>query len=146
MSQFRLNEVATAIRRQQDPIMREVANMARNHYVNSFRVSSWEGKAWRQVQRRIAGTGAYKYPKNKGLSRRTKPILVNKGTLRRKVNNSVKSVSNGKIVFEVDLPYAKYHNEGTGKLAKRQFMGWSKKQGDESIKIIEKHINRVWQR
>lgn len=142
MSKFGFNQIATEIRRKEPVILREIANMARNHYLNAFQKSSWEGKSWRQVQRRISGTAAYKYPKNKGLSRRTKPILVNKGTLRRAVNSSVKGISGGKIYFRVDLPYAKRHNEGLKGMPKRQFMGWSQQQSKEARKIIERNINR----
>lgn len=141
MSQFGFDRIAADLKRREPIILREMANMARTHYLNAFQKGGWEGKAWKQVQRRIAGTGAYKYPKTRGLSRRTKPILVNRGTLRRAVNSCVKSISGGRIYFKVDLPYAKYHNDGTRRLPRRQFMEWSNEQHKKSVAIIRKNVN-----
>lgn len=146
MSKFGFSQTAAIIRRKEPVILREIANMSRNHYLNAFQKSSWEGKTWRQVQRKIPGTPTYKYPKKKGLSRRTKPILVNRGTLRRAVNSSVKGISGGKIYFRVDLPYAKRHNEGLKGMPKRQFMGWSNEQSKKAKEIIERNINRSFNR
>lgn len=144
MSKFNFDKVAAKIRQKEPAILREMANIARNHYVNSFKRSSWDGKSWREVMRRIPGTKAYLYPKKKGLGRRTRPILIGKGTLRRAVNSSVKAVTNKKIYFKVSLPYAAVHNYGTRKMPQRQFMGWDRFLHNKAIETIKKNIDQCF--
>lgn len=134
-------------------MMREIAMANKNEFLNSFKKQGWDGKKWEEVQRRIPGTRAYKYPKKKGLRRRTRPILVGKGSLRRAVNSSIKSVTPWRVRFQVDLPYAAIHNEGSnvgGKgrkpMPKRQYMGDSKGLNKINKEIIQKHVNKAFKR
>lgn len=107
-----------------------LANEGTRFFVGSFDKEGWDGKSWKVPQRRIAGTPAFKYPKNKDLGRRTKRTLVKTGNLRRAVNNSVKQKTFKRIVWNVDTGtrynYAAVHNEGLGKIPQRRFMGESK--------------------
>lgn len=120
-----------------------LANDAQNYFSKSFLNQSWEGKQWQEVQRRIPGTNSYKYPKKKDLGRHTRPILVGKGStkLRRAVANSARlNPQVWPIVrLVVDLPYARAHNEGLGKMPKRKYMGDSK----ELNQIHKKRIIRT---
>lgn len=108
-----------------------IANNSRNYFVRNFDRQQWEGVRWANVQRRMESTNAYKYPKKRGLSRRTNPILVGTakarsgGALRRAVSNSIRSYNWREIRLGItaNVPYAVYHNEGGKHLAKRQFIG-----------------------
>jgi len=106
----------------------QIANQARNFFMDSFNAQGWEDNGlhkWPEVQRRIPGTKAYKYPKTKGLSRRTSAILVRSGTLRRAVGMSIKRSTMDQVLLSVAVPYAEYQNDGTKTIPKREFMGHS---------------------
>jgi len=130
-------------------MVREIAMAHKNHFLQTFKNQAWDGKQWQEVNRRIPGTKEYEYPKKKGLKRRTRPILVGKGQLRRQVNSSIKLMNRSRIIFMVDLPYAAVHNEGGTirggkKLAKRQFMGQNKQTDKLTKDIIKKYVNKTF--
>lgn len=127
-----------------------LANTAQNYFLQSFQKQGWEGKKWEEVQRRISGTNAYKYPKKKDLGRRRRPILIGKGStqLRRAVANSARTgVTQWPIVrMIVGLPYAKRHNEGLKGMPKRKFFGDSKelrKKHKQTIILLMKDLKRM---
>lgn len=70
----------------------------------------------------------------------TRAILVKTGRLRkslRRVNKGFKA-----IVIKTNVPYAVFHNEGTKRLPKRQFVGHSRKLIDSlKVKLNEKIKN-----
>lgn len=124
-----------------------LANQAQNFFVDSFKNQGWTDVSkqnWKEVNRRIPGTKEYKYPKTKGLSRRTKPILTASGKLRRAVGSSIRSATFERIALIVPLNYASYHNEGTDDIAKRQFMGDSKALREMQIKTLNQTIDGIW--
>jgi len=104
----------------QREIMVLLPNQAQNYFLSSFKKQGFDGQQWKEVKRREPGEKAYKYPKKKGLQRRTSPILVGAGykvrggTLRRAVSNMARTTQTNGNGFRmiVDLPYAKIHNEG----------------------------------
>jgi len=110
-----------------------IANIARRYFVGSWDRQGFDGVKWKEVQRRIPGTKAYKYPKTTQLSRRTNPILIGTykgrsgGRLRREANNSIREANWNEIRLGISdvTPYAKYINEGTPKMARRKYMGSS---------------------
>jgi phage gpG-like protein len=112
-NKFHLGQVLTNIQRMKQDLPRLLANQAQRHFADSWKEQGFEGTPWKEVQRRIPGTSAYKYPMKKGLARRTRAILVKSGELRRKVSMSVRTVSWEITRLVVDLPYAAAHNEGT---------------------------------
>ena len=69
-----------------------LATCAQQHYLGAFASKGWEGAHWAAVQRQQQGTNAYKYPKNRGLSRRTAPILQGSGLLQRQAGAIAGSV------------------------------------------------------
>lgn len=130
-------------------MMREIAMAHKNYFVQSFRRQGWDGKKWAEVNRRTPGTKEYKYPKNKGLRRRTREILVGKGSLRRQVNSSIKLVNRSRIMFMVDLPYAAIHNDGGTlrngtKMTRRRYMGENKETNKLTKDIIKKYVNKTF--
>lgn len=151
MSRFRFDLVITNFKRSELPMAKEIANNSVKYFLKSFKNQRWLSKPWKQVRRRKPNTPEYKYPKKRGLSRRTRPILIGKGTLRRAVNNSVKKVTTKGIQFRVDVPYAEIHNEGGimkngKKMPKRQFMGYTRELNKETKAIIDKYAKRALRR
>jgi phage gpG-like protein len=118
-----------------------------NFFLDSFKKGAWRDgntQGWKEVQRRIQGTPEWKYPKTKQLSRRTSPILVRTGKLRRAVRNSVRQQTFNKVELVVPLKYAAVHNDGEGKMPQRKFMGDSKTLGAMQFKLIYREFDKVW--
>lgn len=122
-----------------------LANQARLHFTGSFREQGYEGRPWKEPNRKIEGTPEYKYPKNKGLGRRTQTTLIRTGRLRRDVNSSVRVVSFERIELIVSTPYAAYLNEGTEHMPARPFVKDSPLLRKMQVEKIEKYIDKVWQ-
>ena len=120
MDHFNFDEIKKQIEHSNREIMTVLANQAQNYFVSSFRKQGFDGKAWDEVKRRTPDTPEYKYPKSKGLQRRTSPILTGAGyksrgvTLKRAVSNMSRTaqVGKGTLRMIVDVPYAKIQNEG----------------------------------
>lgn len=148
MSKFKFNLVLQSFKRNEINVAKEIANAQRNYFVKSFDKQGWNSQQWKVPKRRIEGTQAYKYPKNKGLSRRTKKTLIGTGQLRRDVNASIKSVTSRGIKFEVNSDYAAIHNEGLKmagtwrKMPRRQFMGFNRELNSINKEIIAKWMRR----
>lgn len=119
---FHTGEILKQMERVKHELPILLANQAQRHFTESFSQGGYEGKPWKEVQRRIQGTSEYKYPMNKGLSRRTSPILVRTGKLRRMVSNSIRTKTFELIRLVAALPYASYQNEGTDDIEARPYM------------------------
>lgn len=145
MNKFNLDKVKDNVQLLKRRLPRLLANQATKYFTDTFKSGSWEGRRWKEVERRKPGTNEYKYPKKRGLSRRTKPILVKSGKLRRAVSMSARVVTFNKIQLLVDLPYAERHNKGLDGMPKRQFMGDSKKLRKMQLILINKEIESTWQ-
>lgn len=124
----------------------KLANQAQNFFTGSWRLQGFENQAWQIPKRRIDDTPEYKYPKKKGLGRRTRATLVQSGRLRRAVSNSIRQATFDKVKLIVAVPYANYHNEGTDKLPKRQFMGDSPTLRTKQVNTIKRAIDEIWKK
>lgn len=147
MSKFgfdRVKKNMAQVRAELPPVL---GSTAQNFFLSSFRYQGFEEGAqkWKEVKRRMPDQPEYKYPKKKGLSRRTKPILSMTGRLRRAVSTSLREATWKIIRFVVDVPYAEYLNEGTDKMAKRQYIGKSEILDKKIKEKIEKVVNGIWQ-
>lgn len=89
---------------------------------------------WKEVKRR---------EKENQTAKDRKPILIQSGRLRRAVNESIRKTEWDEIRLGIDVEYAKFHNEGTDKIPKRQFMGNSKELDAKMHKRIEREIKKV---
>lgn len=91
----------------------KIGSQIRNFFLDSFRKQGFTDdsfQAWKEVKRRIPGTKEYKYPKTKGLGRRTSAINVRTGRLRKSI--VVKEASFGRIVVgTTGVSYASYVND-----------------------------------
>ena len=93
------------------------------HFQENFNSQSLEGRKWKEVKRREVGTFEYKYPKRKYLARRTNPILIGRTRrLKNALNRTFRSGLSNKLIWRVDLPYAKAQNNGNKRLTARTFM------------------------
>ena len=130
-----------------------IANKTQNYFAQSWQTQSWDGQKWPEVKRRQEGTNEYKYPKNKGLGRRTRAILVQSGALRRAVQNSIRQATFNKVHLVIPLDYAGIHNFGGEGLAfgkhrfmmpKRQYMGQTDALTVIQKEVITSNISKIW--
>lgn len=145
MNRFNLNIVQQRLAETKRVLPIVLSKQAENYFTGSFTKQGLGGEKWKEVNRRIEGTNEYKYPKFKGLARRTKPILVGTGALRRKVSNSIRSATWENVKLVVDLPYANVHNEGEGAITARPFMKQTPELTILQRKKITQHLDKIWQ-
>jgi phage gpG-like protein len=106
---------------------RAVGEITANFFQDNFTKQGFDDNGvnpWTNVQRRMSGTDAYKYPKKKDLGRRTRAILVKSGRMRRDIR--VRQATWNRTTIATMVKYASYHNEGTKNIPKRKFMGHSR--------------------
>ena len=153
MSKFNFKRVIDNIEQVKRDLPRLLANDAQNYFLGAFNNQGWDGKSWAEVQRREPDTNAYKYPKDKGLSRRTKNIGISTGRMRREVSNiagkaSISTTQNNFTVrLRVDsgiVPYAGYFNDGTSKMVARPFMKDSPALRRILINRVKTYMDRTW--
>lgn len=144
MSQFNFQQVLANINFLKNDLPILMANKAKNYFLSSFKQQGWEGSSWQEVNRRIEGTKAYKYPSKPKASSRKNPILIRTGKLRRAVSNSIRTVTFEKIQLIVDLPYAVRHNEGTDGMPQRKYMGDSEKLRSIMKDEIDKALKKLF--
>ena len=144
-SKFELDKLLNSVSRVKREVPIVLANQAQNYFVSSFRKQGWSDTgAWKEVNRRISGTPEYKYPAFTGLSRRTKPILVMSGRLRRAVSGSIREATFERIRLVVALPYAAAQNYGNNKIVARKFMGDSRELREKQLKLIKTSFDKAF--
>ncbi len=133
-------------------------NTAVSYFKQNFQNEAWGRTKWKEVQRRTAGSKAYKYAAKHNPARTEHPILTETGDLGRSIE--VKSVTKGQVVvwtspsvFRSKEPYGRVHNEGLkagrGKgfiMPKRQFMGESDDLNELIINEIERKLNQLFKK
>jgi phage gpG-like protein len=97
------------------------ANIAVEKFKENFDKEGFFGAQWQEVQRRKPETKAYKAVAKKHPADTQRKILTGRtGNLRNSINYRTEP---GVAIIYSDTPYGAYHNDGTGKLPKRQFIG-----------------------
>jgi phage gpG-like protein len=144
-NKFQFGKLLENVKKMRDELPVILANNAQNFFLSSFDKQGWDGNPWQEVKRRIEGTQEYKYPKKKDLARRTRWILVGKGStkLRRATSNCIRVKTWPIVKLTIDLPYAKIHNEGGpmargGFMPKRQYFGDSPILHQQQLEKIKK--------
>jgi len=110
----------------------DLANTAKNDFINNFKQQSFNGTKWK----------ARKNNKDSGRN-----LLVKSGRLRRDVSNSVSTGhknSNLSYTLVVNNNYAGYNNEGTGRMPKRQFVGMTPELNRKLLLKISQRLNAIW--
>jgi phage gpG-like protein len=142
---FNLDGVIARFEETKKVLPKVFANDALNFVNDNFKKQEFDdipAERWREVKRRMQGTKAWKYPKKKGLGRRTRAILVQSGRLRRATY--IKKATWAQTTIANPTPYADYHNSGTARMPQRQFMGHSKSLEKIQIKKITKALDDIW--
>lgn len=136
MSKFGFNKAIMKLETIKTQLPKVIANDAVGFWLKGFREEGFTDKtfkAWKPRKGTQTGRNA------------TRKILVDSGKLRRSVSNSVKTATWQMIHFKVEVPYAKYVQEGTDKMEARKFMGDSfqlRKQLTAKINLV---IRKIWQ-
>jgi phage gpG-like protein len=155
MSKFNFERVKRnldQVKKEAPPIL---ANQAQTFFTHSFDKQGFnEGQEkWTEVKRRQEGTSEYKYPKFKGLGRRTKAILSGASRLKRAVASSVRQATWDMIRLVVDVPYADIHNKGGEgkafgkyrfKMPQRKFMGDSEMLRRKQMEKLKQIVDKIW--
>ena len=144
LDRFNFKKVVEKVEQMKRELPKVVANDTKNYFVEEFNRQSWNGSAWPQVQRKIPGTKAYKYPKKGADARHGRAILVKTGKLRRNVAGCLIVATWPTIKFEVKNDYGIYHNEGTDNIPQRQFMGDTLKLRQRQLDKIKSYMQRLW--
>lgn len=150
---FHLGEIQAKLKASEREVLVLLSNQAQNYFVRSFKKQGFNGVPWKEVQRRDPDKKAYKYPTKKGLQRRTSPILVGAGYKKRGgelmkavgIMARTSQVGKGVLRMVVNVPYAKYHNEGAGDIPKRQFIGQTRELTAMQTKEMTRIIDKIWQ-
>ena len=64
--------------------------------------------------------------------------------MRDAVGNPSISINNNSYTLEVNNPYGSYHNSGTGKIPKREFIGEDPELDKEQEEIINSYIKQLF--
>lgn len=110
----------------------DLANTAKNDFMNNFRQESFGSKKWEPR----------KSKKNIG-----RKLLVRTGRLRRDVSNSVtngRRNSNFSYTLAVKNPYAEYLNDGTPNMDPRQFVGMTAELNRKLLTKISQRLGTIW--
>jgi phage gpG-like protein len=146
-NQFNFKRVQQNFKQAEKGLSLALANVAKNEFIDNFRQQGFNGQKWQEVQRRIAGTKAFRGKKD--LGKRTRAILQGKGSgrLRKDVANSVSNgVKNSEFSYTliVNNEYASYHNDGTKRIPKRQFVGMTPKLNKKLLNKINEKFSKIW--
>lgn len=115
-------------RNRKHQLMRLIGNNA----VNFFKVDIFDAQGW------IDGGAVNRWAPRKGNTRKGGKILVDSGRGRQSITMTKITVES--VTIESGADYMRYHNEGTMKMPKRQFMGESKTLNKQSLEIIKKFL------
>lgn len=129
-NRFNFGEIAQKIK--SIDLSLDLANTAKNEFLNNFKTQSFNGKPWQ---------------KRKSTKDAGRNLLVKSGRLRRDVSNSVSTGhknSNMSYTLIVNNPYADYNNEGTGRLPKRQFVGTTEELNKKLLLKINQRLKQAW--
>jgi phage gpG-like protein len=125
MSKFKFREKAMKFRSKKSAILEKMANNAVTYFkVDTFDKRSFDGVPW---------------VPNKEQDGRQQ--LVRTGRMRQSI--TILSRTSDSVVVGSSVPYAKYHNEGTKHLPKRQFIGSSKELEEMNNRYLLTEINRI---
>jgi hypothetical protein len=133
-SKFNLGKIEKGGRTAMERSIILIGNEAKNFFVNSWRLQGFEDKSVQKWTPR----------KKQDKKRAGRAILVDSGDLRRSIIREPVNKSQLSVKISTDLPYAKVHNEGIGKMPKRQFMGDSYKLNELCKKIIISQLDKIF--
>lgn len=133
-SKFNLKQVEKGGRTAMERAIILIGNEAKNFFVNSFRLQGFEDRTVEKWK-----------PRKKETKRSIgRAILVKSGDLRRSIIRQPVNKANLSVKISTDLVYAKVHNEGIGKMPKREFIGNSYKLNENCKKIVISQLDKIF--
>jgi len=140
--QIHINNLSAEVQRFMDTDGPEIAaNIAVEKFKENFAQEGFFGERWQEVQRRQPGTKAFKAVSKKHPVRNIDTILHKTGNLRDSIG--YRTEGNGRAVVYSDTAYGRFHNEGDGKIPKRQFIGENQQLSDHIAQELEKRISKI---
>lgn len=113
-----------------------IGNMAKNHYLKSFREGGFTDKSFEAWEKRKTKNSSDRR------TRRRRALLVDKGHMRRGVR--VISANFRRIrVGVTGIPYAKYHNDPKKSRVHRPFIGESAVLTEKIKKRIRREVKKI---
>ena len=133
-SKFNFKQVEKGGRTAMERAIILIGNEAKNFFVNSFRLQGFEDRTVEKWK-----------PRKKETKRSIgRAILVKSGDLRRSIIREPVNKANLSVKISTDLVYAKVHNEGIGKMPKREFIGNSYKLNENCKKIVISQLDKIF--
>lgn len=106
-----------------------------NNTVNFFKVTVFNAQGW-------IDTTVDKWKARKGRApRNNRKILVDTGAGRQSIHAPM--ITNTKVIVRAEATYMKFHNEGTGKLPQRKFMGNSRRLDQQNTGILRRFLDKL---
>jgi phage gpG-like protein len=134
MIDFKIQDMVKRLQNVKQTIPIQLANLGQNFFSRAFQASK-------------SPTGI-QWPARKNETKKTqgKHLLVKTGNLRASIYHSIRSYSWSEIKWGTDVPYAKYHNEGTDTIPQREFMGDSPELRRQIHEKLRKEILTVFKK
>lgn len=117
----------------------QVGNIAKRHFVESFKNQGFTDASLDPWAARKTKDKSDRSPRNRDKPR---AILVKTGHLRGSIRIRV-ATFNLIEIGAYGVPYAKFHNNPTGKGVKRQFIGRSRSLSNKIQRKISQEINKI---
>ena len=158
-SKFNFKQVERGGRTAMERAIIKIGNEAKNFFVNTFREQGFQDQTfqpWKRRKIKDSKRGKYDYTTNeetgkrkrvKGTVRSVKSgraILVQSGDLRKSIIREPVNKAQLSVKISTDLIYAKVHNEGIGKMPKREFIGNSYKLNENCKKIVISQLDKIF--
>jgi phage gpG-like protein len=103
--------------------------LAVNHFTKSFSDGGFTDESLERWK-----------PRKRSERGKSRAILVKSGRLRRSLRS--RRLGNLAVKIMTDVPYARVHNNGEGRMPKRQFIGYSGKLNRQIIAFLDKNIKK----
>lgn len=140
MNKLRLEEKLRRFQVAKASMMKAIANNS----VNFFKIKTFNAQGWIPSAGVVSRWKPRKTPdktKRGKVAKKQRKILVKTGHGRQSIH--VAYVNIHVAVIRAEAYYMQYHNEGTPKMPKRQFMGDSDALYAENMKIVKRHMRGI---
>lgn len=133
---FNFDQKIREIKRLKLSLPIQVGNIAKNHYLKSFRDGGFTDSTFNPWEKRKTKNSSDRR------NRANRAILVDSGALARSIRVG-RATWNTIEVGSYGIPYASYHNKGEGNQPERKFVGPSKAMSREIRQKIKKEIKKT---
>jgi phage gpG-like protein len=118
-----------AFKPQLNKIVEAAGVIAVNHFTKSFSNGGFTDESLERWK-----------PRKRAERGKSRAVLVKSGRLRRSLRS--RRLGNLAVKIMTDVPYARVHNNGEGRMPKRQFIGYSGQLNRKLIAFIAKNIKK----